>query len=80
MSVPLPDLLVSVRAAVRAASALCVAVGDPERLEKLGREPVTLADYGSQAVILRTAALAFPDDRTSTHATPRAMGWLNCRC
>lgn len=72
MSVPLPDLLVSVRAAVRAASALCVAVGDPEHLEKLGREPVTLADYGSQAVILRTAALAFPDDRVvaeegSTH-------------
>ena len=59
----LTDVLASVRAAVRAASTLCLAVGDPERLEKLEREPVTLADYGSQAVILRAAALEFPDDR-----------------
>ncbi len=55
-------VLDAVRAAVRDASALCLAVGDPERMEKMGHEPVTLADYGSQAIILR-AATGFPDDR-----------------
>ena len=63
MATPLSELLISVRAAVRAASALCLAVGDPERLEKRGQEPVTLADYGSQAIIVRAAALGFPEDR-----------------
>ncbi|MFH1105490.1 MAG: inositol monophosphatase family protein [Actinomycetota bacterium] len=63
MPVPLSDLLASIRAAVRAACSLCLAVGDPERLEKKGREPVTLADYGSQAILLRAAALGFPEDR-----------------
>ena len=63
MAAPLSELLISVRAAVRAASELCLAVGDPERLEKRGQEPVTLADYGSQAIILRAAALGFPEDR-----------------
>lgn len=62
----IPDLdamLDTARSAVRAASALCMLVADsgPERLEKAGREPVTLADYGSQAVILGAVAAAFPD-------------------
>jgi 3'(2'), 5'-bisphosphate nucleotidase len=54
--------LTEVRAAVRAASRLClrVAGGDSGHLEKAGKEPVTLADYGSQAVILSTAARRFP--------------------
>ncbi|MFQ5747965.1 MAG: inositol monophosphatase family protein, partial [Planctomycetota bacterium] len=32
-----------------------------EAMAKLGREPVTVADYGSQAVILRLVREAFPD-------------------
>jgi 3'(2'), 5'-bisphosphate nucleotidase len=59
----LADILVSLRAAVRSASRLCLAVGDPERLEKGGREPVTIADYGSQAIILRSAAMLHLTDR-----------------
>ncbi|MEX1207224.1 MAG: inositol monophosphatase family protein [Acidimicrobiia bacterium] len=59
----LDAMLDTARSAVRAASALCMLVADsgPERLEKAGREPVTLADYGSQAVILGAVAAAFPD-------------------
>ena len=61
-----PDLggmLAVARRAVRAAAALCmqVAAAGPHRLEKIGREPVTLADYGSQALILGLLAESFPD-------------------
>jgi 3'(2'), 5'-bisphosphate nucleotidase len=31
-------------------------------MEKAGREPVTIADYGSQALVLQTIAEHFPDD------------------
>jgi 3'(2'), 5'-bisphosphate nucleotidase len=54
------------RQAARQAAALCMAVraessvGDG--MEKAGREPVTIADYGSQAVILRLIAQEFPED------------------
>ena len=79
MATPLLDLISSVRAAVRAASALCLAVVVPERLEKLEKEPVTLADYGSQAIILRAATREFPDDRVvaeegSAHLVAAASG------
>jgi 3'(2'), 5'-bisphosphate nucleotidase len=59
----LSDMLTVARQAARQASRLCMAVagGDPETLEKRGREPVTLADYGSQAIILRALSTAFPD-------------------
>jgi len=33
----------------------------PEAMAKTGKEPVTIADYGSQAVILAEVAAAFPD-------------------
>ncbi len=50
----------------RAASAICRAVlaeapASPDAMAKLGKEPVTVADYGSQAVILRAVAAAFPN-------------------
>ncbi|HEX9793453.1 MAG TPA: inositol monophosphatase family protein [Planctomycetota bacterium] len=50
----------------RAAARVCRAVlteapANPEAMSKLGKEPVTVADYGSQAVILRAIAAAFPD-------------------
>ncbi|NDJ62057.1 MAG: 3'(2'),5'-bisphosphate nucleotidase [Chloroflexi bacterium] len=33
-----------------------------ERSDKAGREPVTIADYGSQAILLRAISQIFPDD------------------
>jgi 3'(2'), 5'-bisphosphate nucleotidase len=51
--------------AVREAAALCRAVRahlDPAVLTKADLSPVTVADFGSQALIGRTLAAAFPDD------------------
>jgi len=52
-------------AAVREAAVLCrniqAAIG-PDVLEKKDRSPVTVADFGSQALICRRLAEAFPDD------------------
>ena len=49
------------------ASHLCLAVRaqmvDSDRLEKAGREPVTVADFGSQILILKMIAENFPDDQ-----------------
>lgn len=55
---------VAVRA-VRAAARLCRRVREqlsPEVLSKKDRSPVTVADFGSQAVVCRALAEAFPDD------------------
>jgi HAL2 family 3'(2'),5'-bisphosphate nucleotidase len=51
--------------AVREAAALCRVVRarlDPGVLAKADRSPVTVADFGSQALVGRTLAAAFPDD------------------
>ncbi len=45
---------------------MCLAVlalspDSPDAMAKTGKEPVTIADYGSQAVILAEVAAAFPD-------------------
>jgi 3'(2'), 5'-bisphosphate nucleotidase len=53
------------RGAVRSASQVCLGVlaeapETPESMAKLGREPVTVADYGSQAVILEAVQRVFP--------------------
>lgn len=51
--------------AVRQAVALCRAVRDeiqPEAVAKADLSPVTVADLGSQALICRALAQAFPDD------------------
>lgn len=50
--------------AVRAAAKLCRTVQQTEIVasEKAGREPVTIADYGSQALICRAIRQHFPDD------------------
>jgi len=51
--------------AVRAAARLCRAVGaeiSPDVLAKKDKSPVTVADFGSQALICRALAEAFPDD------------------
>jgi 3'(2'), 5'-bisphosphate nucleotidase len=51
--------------AVREAALLCRAVASqisPEVLSKKDKSPVTVADFGSQALICRMLAEAFPDD------------------
>ncbi|MGG6238249.1 3'(2'),5'-bisphosphate nucleotidase [Nodosilinea sp. AN01ver1] len=51
--------------AVRQAATLCEAVRlemVPEAIEKQDKSPVTVADYGSQAIICRALATAFPQD------------------
>jgi len=51
--------------AVRQAARLCRAVRagmKPEALHKKDKSPVTVADFGSQAVICRALETAFPDD------------------
>ena len=50
--------------ALRQATVLCREVQAKylSSSEKAGREPVTIADYGSQAIICRAISQAFPDD------------------
>jgi len=66
------------RDAARDAAHLCLAVmGDAETgaMAKAGDEPVTIADYGSQAVALRRIATAFPRDRiVSEEASGHLVG------
>ncbi|MEQ8675821.1 MAG: inositol monophosphatase family protein [Aggregatilineales bacterium] len=51
-------------AAVRQSVALCREVQNSHivRNDKVGREPVTIADYGTQAIVNRAIMLHFPDD------------------
>lgn len=66
MSSPYEKELTVALAAVKEASRLCVTVQQTlvseETLAKKDRSPVTVADYGAQALVLRTLAAAFPDD------------------
>jgi 3'(2'), 5'-bisphosphate nucleotidase len=51
--------------AVQAAAQLCERVRHeiiPEAMEKKDKSPVTIADFGSQALICRALAMAFPQD------------------
>ncbi len=64
MSDSTESILEVARGAARSAATLCAAVlaetpSAPEAMAKLGREPVTIADYGSQAVILEAVAREF---------------------
>ncbi len=51
-----------VRAALDAAAELCKNVQDRVAVAKGDRSPVTVADYGSQALVCRAVREAFPDD------------------
>lgn len=65
MSTPYALELETALSAVREAGRLCRAVQaqlDPGVLEKRDRSPVTVADFGSQALICRALGEAFPDD------------------
>ncbi len=58
------ELQVAVKA-VREASVICKAVQStiaPDALEKKDRSPVTIADFGSQALVCRALGETFPDD------------------
>jgi 3'(2'), 5'-bisphosphate nucleotidase len=51
--------------AVRAAAKLCESVRhtiSPEAIEKKDKSPVTIADFGAQAIICRAISEAFPND------------------
>lgn len=57
----------TIRDAARQAAFLCLAVrhemiGQTNSMEKAGKEPVTVADYGSQALVLQAIAAHFPGD------------------
>lgn len=59
-----PEKQVAIEAALAAAK-LCEKVRTervPESIEKSDKSPVTVADFGSQAVICRAIAAAFPND------------------
>lgn len=57
------EVTVAIEATLKAAK-LCQAVRSniPDSIEKEDRSPVTLADFGSQAIICRALAEAFPND------------------
>lgn len=65
------ERMVAIEAA-RLAGQLCLAVRremlgenpDEAQIEKAGKEPVTIADYGAQAIVLQRIAHHFPDDGT----------------
>ncbi len=64
----LQPLLTVARNAARRASGACLAVlaeapASPDAMAKLGKEPVTVADYASQAVILEAVSTTFPAHR-----------------
>lgn len=61
----IPETLEPVIAAVREAALLCSAVQSTvteDVLQKKDKSPVTVADFGSQALVLRAVREAFPDD------------------
>lgn len=63
--VPYAAELRTALAAVREAGRLCRAVQaqiDPGVLQKQDRSPVTVADFGSQALVCRAVGKAFPED------------------
>jgi len=65
MSTPYASELQAAVSAVRAAATLCRAVQaqlDPGALEKSDRSPVTVADFGSQAIVCRALMEVFPED------------------
>lgn len=63
--------------ATLAASQLCEQVRkniSPEAIEKKDKSPVTIADYGSQALICRALAEAFPNDPVIAEEDAAALG------
>lgn len=65
-AMPFEKELAIAKEAVRKASLLCSAAQrglvDTEKHDKADKSPVTVADYGAQALVLSTLAAAFPED------------------
>lgn len=73
------EMEIAFEAALRA-SKLCEQVRqklDPEPIQKEDRTPVTVADFGSQAVICRTIADAFPGDQVVGEEDGSTLGEAN---
>ncbi len=63
--------------AVRQATRLCLKVRaalQPDVLDKRDKSPVTVADFGSQAVICRALEIAFPDDPVIAEEDAEELG------
>lgn len=64
--------------AVRQASLLCRTIQEtitPEVLDKKDQSPVTVADFGSQAVVCKVLANSFPDDPIIAEEDSSALRW-----
>lgn len=70
------DRLAVARGAVRAASSACLAAAGPTVMLKAGTEPVTVADFASQAILLRHIGEAFPDDPVFAEESAGQLGEL----
>jgi HAL2 family 3'(2'),5'-bisphosphate nucleotidase len=62
--------------AVRAACEVCLAAARPSVMHKDGAEPVTVADFASQAVLLRRITDTFPEDRVLAEESAAHLGEL----
>lgn len=74
--IDLSDRILLARRAVRAACDVCLAAVRPDVMHKQGAEPVTIADFASQAVLLREIAASFPDDGVFAEESAAALGEL----
>lgn len=74
--IDLSDRLVLARRAVRAACDVCLSAARPSAMHKQGAEPVTVADFASQAVLLRAIAEAYPDDPVMAEESAGDLGAL----
>jgi 3'(2'), 5'-bisphosphate nucleotidase len=70
------ERLDAARHAVRLASAVCLAAADPTVMLKKAAEPVTVADFASQAVVLRELLAAFPQDAVVAEESGQNLGDL----
>jgi 3'(2'), 5'-bisphosphate nucleotidase len=74
--IDLSDRIGTAIRAVRAASDACLAAARPSVMHKDGAEPVTVADFASQAIVLREIAGSFPDDRVFAEESASDLGEL----
>lgn len=74
--IDLSDRIGTAIRAVRAASDACLAASRPSVMHKDGAEPVTVADFASQAIVLAEISKAFPDDCVHAEESASDLGEL----
>jgi 3'(2'), 5'-bisphosphate nucleotidase len=74
--IDLSDRIGTAIRAVRAASEACLSAARPSVMHKEGTEPVTVADFASQAVVLAEISAAYPDDRVFAEESAGDLGDL----